>query len=82
MSMTAENRKILEDKRTSEIQAAAKKLFSIYGYCHTSMDSVSVEAGISKGLIYHYFKNKEDLLLSFSDEVEEYLHKLKKEKIL
>ncbi|MFC2638843.1 MAG: TetR/AcrR family transcriptional regulator [Mitsuokella sp.] len=80
MSMTAENRKILEDKRTSEIQAAAKKLFSIYGYYHTSMDSVAVEAGISKGLIYHYFKNKEDLLLSFSDEVEEYLHKLKKEK--
>lgn len=78
MSITEENRKILEQKRRREIMASAKKLFYGNGFKETSMEAIAEEAGISKGLIYHYFKNKEDLLLSFFADMEEYLQDLEK----
>lgn len=76
MSITAENKKILELKRRKEIMRSAKKLFYMNGFTAASMDSIAEDAGISKGLIYHYFKNKEDLLLSFSDDADAYLSEL------
>lgn len=76
MSITAEKKRILESRRREEILRSAKKLFYTFGYEDTSMDRIAEDAGISKGLIYHYFKNKEMLLLSFSDEAETYLKEL------
>ena len=68
MSITAENKEKLEKERRSQIQNAALKLFFENGYQKTTMADIAVEAGISKGLIYHYFKNKVDLLLSFREQ--------------
>lgn len=76
MSITLENKKDLENKRRKEIITAAKKLFYIKSFSRTNMQAVADEAGISKGLIYHYFKSKESLLLSFSEEVEIYFREL------
>lgn len=67
----------LERKRRHEILTAAKKLFYRHGFTGTSMAAIAEQAGISKGLIYHYFSSKEDLLLSFSQEMEVYLEELK-----
>lgn len=78
MSITAENKRILESRRRKEIMRSAKKLFYTNGYKNTSMDHIAEDAGISKGLIYHYFKNKETLLLSFSDDAKIYLEELSK----
>lgn len=78
MSITAENKRILESRRRKEIMRSAKKLFYTNSYGTTSMDQIAEDAGISKGLIYHYFKNKEALLLSFSDDAESYLNELLK----
>lgn len=36
--------------------------FANHGYHHTSINQIAKQAGISKGLIYNYFENKEDLL--------------------
>lgn len=76
MSITEENKRILESRRREEIMRSAKKLFYTDGYDNTSMDRIAEDAGISKGLIYHYFHNKEALLLSFSDEAQTYLEEL------
>jgi predicted DNA-binding protein YlxM (UPF0122 family) len=44
------------------IMDTALRLFAEDGYAHTSIDRIAKQAGISKGLLYTYFKDKEDLL--------------------
>lgn len=53
----------LVDRRRGQIVAAAIKLFGARGYYTVTIKDVAKEAGISPGLIYQYFKNKEDVLL-------------------
>lgn len=65
MSITQKNKEILEKKRTSQIQTAALALFWKNGYGNTTMDEIAKKAKISKGLIYHYYKNKTEILFSF-----------------
>lgn len=45
------------------ILAAAVKEFSKNGYHKTSMDSIAEAAGLSKGALYYFFKNKTQLFL-------------------
>ena len=51
--------------------AAALRLFVSQGYRHTSVEQIADEAGLTKGAVYFYFKNKENLLLTLLDRVEE-----------
>jgi AcrR family transcriptional regulator len=46
---------------TSEVLAAARKLFSEAGYSATSLDAIAAEAGLTKGAIYHHFSNKQEV---------------------
>ena len=46
----------------SKILEAALKLFGTQGYQNTSISEIMKLAGVSKGLMYHYFSNKEDLV--------------------
>jgi AcrR family transcriptional regulator len=47
--------------RRQEILEAAVKVFDACGYSAATMEAVAAEAGISKGSIYNYFQNKQDL---------------------
>ncbi|MEO8144908.1 MAG: TetR/AcrR family transcriptional regulator [Betaproteobacteria bacterium] len=47
--------------RPEEITAAALELFVERGYAGTRLDDVAALAGISKGTLYLYFANKEEL---------------------
>ncbi len=38
------------------------RLFASQGYFATTVEQITVEAGVSKGLVYNYFKSKEELL--------------------
>ena len=51
--------KLNKDKRTRIINAAMKEFR--YGYKKASTDIIVKEAGISKGLLFHYFGTKERL---------------------
>ncbi|GER68271.1 putative HTH-type transcriptional regulator YhgD [Weizmannia acidilactici] len=51
----------MADRKKLIIEAAAKS-FSEFGYKATTMDQVARRAGVGKGTIYTFFKNKEDLL--------------------
>ncbi len=56
---------ILESpEKTSLILDAAVKVFADKGYYGARVSDIAQEAGIAYGLVYHYFKNKEDLLIS------------------
>jgi TetR/AcrR family transcriptional regulator, fatty acid metabolism regulator protein len=47
--------------RKEQILNCAKKVFSLKGYYGTQVDDIIKEAGIAKGTVYIYFKNKEDI---------------------
>jgi AcrR family transcriptional regulator len=47
--------------RPDEITAAALTLFVERGYAATRLEDVATRAGVSKGTLYLYFANKEDL---------------------
>ena len=55
------------DKR-SLIQDAAIKVFATHGYHGSRISDIASEAGIAYGLVYHYFKNKEELLATIFEE--------------
>jgi AcrR family transcriptional regulator len=64
--------KLVEERR-AEIVRAAVKLFSEQGYYATTIQSIAREAGISVGLVYQYFRDKDDVLfLSLKDVLETY----------
>jgi len=52
-----------EQKRRLIMQAALK-IFTRKGYSPTALDEIAQEAGIAKGTLYLYFKDKEDLICS------------------
>ena len=50
-----------KEDRPQEITAAALAAFAEKGYAATRVDDVAKRAGVSKGLLYLYFKTKEEL---------------------
>lgn len=58
---------IREEKRSLIIETALVH-FANKGYHATTIDHLAKHAGISKGLMYHYFKSKEDLLLAIIEK--------------
>src|SRR5215831_9532562 len=53
--------------RRSQILEAALVCFAKRGFHQTSMHDISGEAGISVGLIYRYFENKEAVISAMAD---------------
>lgn len=54
-------RQVLERFRCDAILAAARKVIAAKGLAAATMDEIAEAAGIAKGTIYLYFKNKRDL---------------------
>lgn len=50
-----------KDARPQELLAAALDLFVERGYAATRLDDVAARGGVSKGTLYLYFENKEEL---------------------
>jgi AcrR family transcriptional regulator len=50
--------------RRRELLSAAQRCFIQYGYAKTTFDDVARQAGVSRSLLYAYFKDKNDLFLS------------------
>jgi len=53
----------LESGRQEEILKAAMREFAEKGYDQASTNRIVKDAGMSKGMLYYYFENKEDLFL-------------------
>ena len=51
-----------EDRRNSIINAGFR-VFSQYSYKNSPMSEIAAEAGISKSLLFYYFRNKKELYL-------------------
>ncbi|MCQ2539424.1 MAG: TetR/AcrR family transcriptional regulator [Acetatifactor sp.] len=48
----------LKKEKQDRMINAAMKIFALQGYRHASTDDIVKEAGISKGLLFHYFGSK------------------------
>jgi AcrR family transcriptional regulator len=62
MPKTKEQNELIRNDKRELIRSKALSLFASKGYADTSIDTIAREAGISKGLLYHYFESKEHLL--------------------
>ena len=57
---------VVVDRRTQILEAAVV-CFAKHGFHQASMHDISAEAGISVGLIYRYFQNKEAVISAMAD---------------
>lgn len=48
----------LKKEKQDRMINAALKMFALHGYRHARTDDIVREAGISKGLLFHYFESK------------------------
>lgn len=64
--MMARTPKVVEDRREQIIDAALRA-FAQKGYARTTNKDIAREAGITPGLIYHYFESKEALFRAIID---------------
>jgi AcrR family transcriptional regulator len=49
--------------------AAARDLFGEQGYAATSVDEIARQAGVTKGALYHHFRDKDDLFRAVVEDV-------------
>src|SRR6202011_5309510 len=60
----------------SQILDAAVVCFAKHGFHQASMHDISAEAGISVGLIYRYFQNKEAVISAMADRHKKEIHEM------
>lgn len=56
-----------DDKRRAILKASAR-VFARHGFDRASTQEIAGEAGVSKALLYHYYSNKEELLVAIIRE--------------
>lgn len=75
----------LEEQKKQAIITAAMKVFSQNPYAHANTEEIARIAGISKGMLFYYFKNKESLLRYLCEYCQEvtfaYLNQIEEEAI-
>jgi AcrR family transcriptional regulator len=54
----------------AELIRVARALFTDPGYSETSLDAVAEQAGVTKGALYHHFKNKRELFQAVFEQLE------------
>jgi AcrR family transcriptional regulator len=59
--------KLLSDLRVQEVQAGALRVISRKGLTGATMQEIADEAGIAKGTLYLYFRDREDVLERTAD---------------
>jgi AcrR family transcriptional regulator len=62
--LNAEQLKQIRDKRKEQIMNAALKVFARRGFIGAKTNMIAKEAGLSEGLLYKYFKSKDEIFVS------------------
>lgn len=57
------------EERRAEILAGATELFLTSGFDQTTVDDIVAQLGISKGLVYYYFRTKDDLIAAVTERL-------------
>lgn len=59
----AEKKILTLETRRRDLSIATLESISKHGYMNSTINTISEESGLSRGLISHYFKNKDELVL-------------------
>ncbi len=62
-------KEILQDFRTRSLLEATRKILADEGFEAVTMERVAQEAGITKGGIYLYFRNKDQMIFTALEEI-------------
>ena len=62
-------KEILQDFRTRSLLEATRKIIATEGFDAVTMERVAAEAGITKGAIYIYFRNKDQMIMAALEEI-------------
>ena len=60
---------ILQGFRTRSLLEATRKIIAAEGFDAVTMGRVAAEAGITKGAVYLYFRNKDELIMAALEEI-------------
>ena len=63
------DRLVVRTERYNDTLRAAERLFVDKGYARVSVAEIAKAAGVSKGLVYHHFPSKEELLGQILEDV-------------
>ncbi|HQR57350.1 MAG TPA: TetR/AcrR family transcriptional regulator [Burkholderiaceae bacterium] len=67
------------DAQRGAIRDAAARLFADAGYASTSVADIAAACGVSKALLYHYYRDKEHLLHDIAESYVERLQRIVEE---
>lgn len=73
--LTEAFKKLPEEKQENILKVCIEE-FANNGYDHTSTDVLTSKAGISKGILFHYFKSKKNLYLYIIKKIADELIKI------
>lgn len=68
MGRNPEQNRILRDVQQAKILSVSLDLFVRRGFAATRIADIAAEAGVSAGLLYHYFPSKDDVLIALLRE--------------
>jgi len=68
MSIKRRASRMSPEKRTADILAAARHVFSKRGYDDLVMAEIADQAGVVEGSIYRYFRNKRELMFRMAED--------------
>ena len=60
--MTTRRQRLIAEERRDQLMAAAVEVLATHGYGATTADAIARRAGVSKGLLWHYFADLDELL--------------------
>lgn len=58
----AERRRLSAEERRAQIIAATAEAISDKGYANATLTEITERAGVAKGLLWHYFEDRDDLM--------------------
>jgi AcrR family transcriptional regulator len=61
------------ERTRRDVLDAAREIFTARGFADASMEEIAERAGVTRGPLYHYFDDKQDLFRAVYAEVEQYL---------
>ena len=61
MPRTPEENQHIKDARRTDILRAASRVFAKKGFAAAKINDIAHEAGLSHGLVYHYFRTKDEV---------------------
>ena len=54
----------------AKLISAARAAFALRGYAASSMDDLTADAGLTRGALYHHFKDKQGLLQAVIEQID------------